>query len=197
MDILLDRVLVLNRTFFPLCVVSVKKALYQLFSEKAQILDGSWVGYTLEEWSSANYGRLDRAVRTTSKLFIAPDIIRLLEHDRIYNRGIHLTRQNVFLRDQHECVYCGSYENLTIDHVVPKSRAKALGLSDREVNSWTNWVTCCESCNRKKDDQTLEECGLVLRKKPRKPSTLTFGLKKHWKESWNNYLKDYDLKEKR
>jgi 5-methylcytosine-specific restriction endonuclease McrA len=59
-------------------------------------------------------------------------------------------------------VYCGSNKNLTIDHVLPKSRGGS--------NRWTNLVTCCTNCNRKKGDKTPQEAGMTLIVKPYEPS---------------------------
>lgn len=58
-------------------------------------------------------------------------------------------RQTVFTRDNHQCVYCGSPDQLTLDHIVPVSRG---GSDDIE-----NLVTCCHRCNSIKGARTPEE----------------------------------------
>jgi uncharacterized protein YihD (DUF1040 family) len=55
----------------------------------------------------------------------------------------------VFSRDEFKCVYCGSRENLTLDHVIPQSKD---GSHDPE-----NLATCCSSCNSSKGAKSLEE----------------------------------------
>jgi hypothetical protein len=73
-----------------------------------------------------------------------------------------LTRRNVLLRDRYICQYCVrrfSPGELTLDHVVPRSKGGA--------SSWSNLVACCSPCNRKKADKTLEESGLTLYRRPR------------------------------
>ncbi len=51
-------------------------------------------------------------------------------------------RQRIFQLDHNECVYCGSVHQLTLDHLIPRSR----GGTDNP----TNLVTACEACNRQK-----------------------------------------------
>jgi len=79
-----------------------------------------------------------------------PSIIRVYKYVNTY-KNVSLTRENVFKRDNHECVYCGSCKNLTIDHVIPQSKGGK--------DSWDNLVTACRSCNAEKADLTLEEYG--------------------------------------
>lgn len=76
-----------------------------------------------------------------------------------------LTNRELFRRDRHLCAYCGktfSDIKLTRDHVIPRSK----GGPDK----WTNVVTACESCNHKKDDMLLEECGMKLLYVPYAPN---------------------------
>jgi len=77
------------------------------------------------------------------------------------NRGFRVNRNRIFRRDNHECVYCGSKRDLTIDHVLPRSRGGR--------NTWTNLTTCCQKCNLKKGDKTPEEARMQLRVKPYDP----------------------------
>ncbi len=58
-------------------------------------------------------------------------------------------RNRVYRRDGHACVYCGATEDLSLDHVVPRSK----GGSDGE----DNLVTCCRSCNSKKGAKRLQQ----------------------------------------
>lgn len=188
MDILYEKVLVLNKSFYPLSIVSVRRALELLFCNKAIITDSQWISYTLDEWTATHLSDLSKAVRTTSKLYIAPDTIRLKDQDKVFERGINLTRQNVFIRDDFACMYCGSTYDLTIDHVVPRSRAKDFGFNPKKLHSWGNLVTCCYKCNSKKADKTPEEVGFTLREKPRRPSGITFTRKRGWRPCWDIFF---------
>lgn len=63
-------------------------------------------------------------------------------------------RSLIKLRDNHACVYCGSSENLTIDHVRPRCRGGETTAS--------NCVTACLSCNQAKGSLQLEHFILTL-----------------------------------
>lgn len=191
MDILADKVLVLNRNCFPLCVMTVERALRLLFQKKALVMDHQWVSYDIEAWSTHAFGKLDRAVRTPSRIYIAPEVIKLTDHDKVFSKNINLTSQNVFLRDDFECQYCGASKDLTVDHVIPRSRAKEFNMDGR-INSWSNLVTCCRQCNGKKDNMTPKEAGMVLRSKPKRPTAVRFRLTRTWKESWKSYVSPDD-----
>ena len=58
-------------------------------------------------------------------------------------------RQQIRERWDHKCAYCGSKENLTIDHIVPQSKG---GLDITK-----NVVCCCKSCNHDKSHNSWEE----------------------------------------
>jgi hypothetical protein len=78
--------------------------------------------------------------------------------DSFYSRQtIYADRDVLYARDRFLCAYCGSvfsYEFLTIDHVLPKSRGGK--------NTWVNCVTACKSCNHKKKNRTPEEAKMHL-----------------------------------
>src|SRR5689334_24757151 len=84
-----------------------------------------------------------------------PSVIRLLEYRRIPHQSRALSSKNILLRDRNTCQYCGvvlSHGELTLDHVVPRSRG---GLS-----TWENLVACCHGCNRRKANQLPTEAGM-------------------------------------
>ena len=72
------------------------------------------------------------------------------------------TRRAVFARDSWTCQYCGTRANLTVDHVIPRSRGG--------TSSWDNIVASCAPCNRRKGDRLLPEVGMKLKREPRIPS---------------------------
>ncbi len=144
------RVLVLNLDHSPVAVVSPQKAMALLLLEKANCLSV----YSLLE------------IRTVSRSFEYPAVIRLNHFKNIPYRGVLLNRVNLFRRDGGECQYCGSRRQLTIDHVVPRSKGGK--------TSWTNLVTACNRCNVNKGDKTPEQAGLILKNDPFKPSLSYF-----------------------
>ncbi len=107
-------------------------------------------------------------VSSPSQTYSLPAVMRLKQYIRPFlSLSVRLSRQNVFLRDQHICQYClGQFpeKRLTIDHVVPLSRGGR--------HEWTNVVTACPPCNNKKGDKTPAGAGLVLARPPVKPKWL-------------------------
>jgi 5-methylcytosine-specific restriction endonuclease McrA len=100
---------------------------------------------------------------------------------------VPFSRANVYARDDHTCQYCGHRlppSQLTFDHVIPVARGGHKG--------WDNIVTCCIPCNRRKGDNTLEEIGFHLVRRPRRPAALpylTLSLGVHRApDSWRDYL---------
>ncbi len=144
------RVLVLNLDHSPVAVVSPQKAIVLLLLDKANCL--------------STYELLE--IRTVSRSFEYPAVIRLNHYKNIPYRGVLLNRVNLFRRDGGECQYCGSRRHLTIDHVIPRSKGGK--------TSWTNLVTACNRCNVNKGDKTPEQAGFILRKEPFKPSLSYF-----------------------
>lgn len=144
------RVLVLNLDHSPVAVVSPQKAIVLLLLDKANCL--------------STYGLLE--IRTVSRSFEYPAVIRLNHFKNIPYRGVLLNRVNLFRRDGGVCQYCGSKRQLTIDHVVPRSKGGK--------TSWTNLVTACNRCNVNKGDKTPDQAGLILKNEPFKPSLSYF-----------------------
>lgn len=80
---------------------------------------------------------------------------------------VRLSRKALFIRDQYTCMYCGfegDAGNLTMDHVVPRSRGG--------VSTWENVVTACRGCNQKKGSRLLRDTGMQLRGRPARPHSL-------------------------
>jgi 5-methylcytosine-specific restriction endonuclease McrA len=161
-----SRVLVLNQDNSPLMVCSVERAFVLVFMNKSELV------------RTANGHKL----HSVTQSFPMPSVIRLNRYVNAPYKGVNLTRQNVFKRDNHECQYCGTKKDLTIDHVIPRAR--------KGGDSWTNLVTACKRCNAKKGDYMAEEVNMVLRKKPYKPSYAIF-LKDHHNNvsgEWDAFL---------
>lgn len=158
------KVLVLNQDYTALSICSVSKAFLLIYMDKAEtlsILEGQYI-------------------RSVSQKFQVPSVIRLKSYVRFpYRSGVVLNRQNLFKRDGHQCLYCGTTKNLTLDHVLPSSRGGR--------TSWENLATACKSCNSKKGDRTPEEANMTLKHKPFKPSFIVFlrsfsGIHEDWLE---------------
>lgn len=145
------RVLVLNATYEPINVCTVRRAIVLLLKEKAEVLEhASW--------------ELHSASLTVAR----PMVIRLVTFVRI-PRDTHrrkITRRAVFARDDWTCQYCGSRTTLTVDHVIPRSKGGS--------SSWENIVASCAPCNRRKGDALLRQVGMQLLRQPRTPKATVF-----------------------
>jgi 5-methylcytosine-specific restriction endonuclease McrA len=142
--------LLLNASFEPLNVINWKRAVKLVFLEKVEVLQES-----------------DRAVNAQTLSLRVPVVVRLLRFVGFRKRDIKFSRQNIYARDKYRCQYCGEKlrpRELTCDHVLPRSRGGR--------TAWTNIVTCCRPCNRKKGGRTPEEAGFKLLRQPNRPSWL-------------------------
>lgn len=159
-------VLILNQDYQPLSVCNVRRSLLLLFLEKAEML----------------HNRPDYKIRTVSSEFDFPSVIRLRKYTRIPFKNIVLTRKNVMRRDGNRCQYCGSSSDLTIDHVIPKSR--------NGKDTWDNLITACNKCNHKKGNKTPSEAGMNLKKEPNRPNHIIFlrDYIGHIEDPWKPYL---------
>jgi len=162
-----DRVLILNQDYRALAVCSVQKAFVLLYLNKAEMVNGVESHFL-------------RSVTTSYPL---PSVIRLHQYVNVPYRNVILSRQNIFRRDKFQCQYCGSKNDLTLDHVTPRSKGGP--------TSWENLITACRRCNGYKGDHKPEEVGLKLRYLPYRPSFVMF-LRDYTTEasgnSWDMYL---------
>lgn len=140
------KILVLNADYQPINITSFAKGYKLVYKGKAEVL------------ASDENSKLTLFTREIAR----PKVIRLLTYIYLPYRRVTLSKQNIFKRDGHQCVYCPSSDNLTLDHVLPRSRGGA--------NSWENLVTCCARCNCKKDNRTPEEAGMKMRVTPTAPT---------------------------
>jgi len=160
------RVLVLNQDYSPISVCSAERAFLLLFLNKAELVHEA-----------------DNAMlRTVNQHYPMPSVIRLQRYINIPYKRVMLTRQNLFKRDGNQCQYCGSTKDLTLDHVIPKSKGGQ--------STWTNLTTACQKCNSIKGDKTPEGAGLPLAKRPFKPSYIMFvrNYSGFTSEEWLKYL---------
>ena len=145
----LPGVLVLNGNFEPLNICSIARGMTLIFLGKAEVL----------RYSEAR-------VRSAEDSFAIPSVLRLHEVVRRPVPELKISRKSVLARDSYTCVYCGSRETLTIDHVFPRHRGGE--------NTWENVVCSCLKCNNKKGNRTPQECGLRLPHPPRKPRYIPY-----------------------
>lgn len=144
------KVLILNADYRAISICTVPKAFLLVYLNKAEMVAEN---------------PKDK-IRTVNKTYPLPSIIRLNSYVSVPFRNVVMTRQNIFKRDNNTCVYCGKQSDLTLDHVMPKSRGGK--------THWENLVTACKRCNSEKGSSTPEEAKMHLRIKPFKPTFLMF-----------------------
>ena len=160
----MSTVLVLNFDYTPLNVTSIRRGFVLVDKGKAEIVKSD------ENPISAGYNT-----------YVRPLIIRLLKYIKHHVRTLRASRPRIYKRDNYECVYCGSKKDLTLDHVVPKSRGGG--------NDWTNLVTSCFKCNLKKGNKTPDEARMIMRQKPFVPTLV--GENQSVQTVWNEYQKSF------
>ena len=129
-------ILVLNASYIPAHFISWKRAVVLVLKEKAQLLSGRVI-------------RLLKYINVPMSKFVNERPPRAL----------------IYKRDNNKCQYCGATKNLTLDHVIPKSKGG--------TDTWDNLVVACSSCNTKKGDKLLENTSMKLVRKPRVPINKT------------------------
>ncbi len=142
--------LLLDLSYRPVKVIPWQRALCMHFVGKVEVLSA-------HEWH----------VHSVKLSYPAPAVVRLLRRQVTRPLHVRFSRENVYLRDNHKCQYCGvrcGPRELTLDHVVPRSGGGK--------TTWKNVVTACVACNRKKGRDSPEQAGMRLRAVPQKPAWL-------------------------
>lgn len=161
-------VLVLNKLWQPISVQSVATALVKVWSDSARIVDThNYSQYTWSDWANIRPTENDKYIQLVNMAIKVPEVVTLVDYSNVPDLTVSFSRINLFTRDKWTCQYCGrriSNNEITIDHVTPKSRG---GKSNFE-----NCVAACISCNFKKADKTLQQAGMKLRTVPKIPRWL-------------------------
>ena len=160
-----QKVLVLNKSWIAIGVITFKKAVNLLFKyhedgplfgqPKAKIIEfGTYKAYSWDEWSKLTPTANDKIIKGVAGNFLMPEVIMLTSHDKTPSQKLSWSRRAIYKRDQGTCQYCGERVNdkWTIDHIIPKSR-----IPKGQANSWVNCCLACPPCNSQKADRTPEE----------------------------------------
>lgn len=160
-----NRTLVVDSSFMPRSVISSERAFVIFYKGNAEVID------EYEE----SFGLVNKELDIKK-----PSIIRVFKYVKKEYTKLPPSRENIYKRDNYECVYCSSTKNLTLDHVIPQSKGGKDG--------WHNLVTACRTCNGEKADLTLEEYGKEI-PQPKRPHFLMLikGMG-DMPESWEKFL---------
>lgn len=162
--VLSSSVLVLNRSYLPIHVTSVRRAFTLIYQGIARAVDEQYQTFDFESWQSLAVARDEESIGTPGGRMRIPRVIVLLSFDRVPKRHVRFSRINIFARDDFTCQYCGVHPHrseLNLDHVVPR----ALG----GRSTWENVVCSCVDCNRRKGGRTPGQAGLRLKRLPVRP----------------------------
>lgn len=157
-------VLVLNRSYLPIHVTSVRRAFALLYQGIARAVDEQYRTFNFEQWSALAVARDAEAIGVANGRILVPRVVVLVAFDRLPRRHVRFSRINLMARDNFQCQYCGikpRRSELNLDHVVPRSQGGR--------STWDNVVTSCLDCNRRKGGRTPKQARLRLRKRPERP----------------------------
>ena len=189
-------VLVLNKMYMAVHVISVRRAFGLLCKDLAEVVaqeDGSYATYDFQSWAELSAYRAshfrqedDDWVRTPTAEIQAPRVIRLVGYDKVPRQTVKFNRRNLFARDNNQCQYCGKKfvtSELSLDHVIPRSQGGA--------TTWENIVCACVDCNVRKGGRTPRQANMALTRKPEKPKrspVLNLKLSQRKYQSWQSFL---------
>jgi 5-methylcytosine-specific restriction endonuclease McrA len=192
-----SKVLVLNKLYVAVRVVSARRAFSLLCRELAEVIhvdEGKYINYDFESWAELSALRKtfepDKHdwIKTVRIDLAVPRVIRLFGYDRLPAQIVKLNRRNLFARDRNQCQYCGKTfptSELSIDHVKPRTQGGG--------ESWENLVCSCVKCNARKGGRTPDQAHMRLVRAPVKPKrnpliTLRLGQERY--SSWKAFLDD-------
>jgi 5-methylcytosine-specific restriction endonuclease McrA len=188
-------VLVLNRHFMAIRVVSARRALTLLYRDCCEVIAveaDQYVNYDFANWCElSQLQALEKLpgedyIRTPTFELQLPRIIRLSWFERMPSQTVRFSRKNLFARDDHRCQYCGQRKptsQLSLDHVVPRSHGGK--------TTWENVVCSCLRCNSRKGGRTPVQAGMTLLNEPSRPRynpALGLPLSDPRYDSWKSFL---------
>jgi 5-methylcytosine-specific restriction endonuclease McrA len=189
-------VLVLNKLFMAVHIISVRRAFCLLCKDLAEVVnleDGQFATYDFASWREVSEYRAkhfrqedDDWVRTSNSQIQVPRVVRLFAYEKMPKHTVKFNRRNIFARDNNQCQYCGRRfptPELSLDHVTPRSQGGQ--------STWENIVCACVSCNVRKGGRTPKQAHLSLIRKPEKPKRsplLNLKLTHKKYQSWKTFL---------
>jgi len=190
-SILNTKVLILNRSYLPIHVTSVRRAFILLYQGIARAVNGQYQTFDFDSWSDLSVSTRDETVGLVNRVIRVPRVILLVSYDRVPKRHVRFSRYNIYARDNCSCQYCNRRlprQELNLDHVIPRSQGG--------ISTWENVVCSCHECNRRKGGRTPQQAGMLLARKPLKPKWTpfmqeTFSLSRY--KEWMPFLNTVDI----
>jgi 5-methylcytosine-specific restriction endonuclease McrA len=159
-----SKVLVLNRSYLPIHVTSVRRAFSLIYQGGARAVNAGYETFDFNGWLESGFTPEGDVIGTSRGGVPVPRVILLTHFDRLPKRQLRFSRSNIFTRDRFTCQYCAERPpraQLNLDHVVPRAQGGR--------TTWENIVCCCVPCNRRKGGRTPEQAGVRLHRRPMRP----------------------------
>src|ERR1700682_342210 len=190
-------VLVLNKLFMAIHIISVRRAFCLLCKDLAEVVSmeegGQFATYDFDSWREVSEYRSrnfrqedDDWVRTVNSEIQVPRVIRLFGYEKLPKQTVKFTRRNIFARDNNQCQYCGRKfptGELSLDHIIPRSQGGQ--------STWENIVCACVRCNVRKGGRPPKQAHMTWVRKPEKPKRsplLNLKLSHRKYQSWKSFL---------
>ena len=157
-------VLVLNKSFLPVQITTVRRAFCLLYAGIAKAVNSQYETFDYASWHQLSIERNDETIGLVDRAIKIPRVILLTAYDRVPKRRVRFSRHNIFARDKNTCQYCGKKFlrlDLNLDHIIPRSQGG--------TSTWENVVCSCHQCNRKKGGKTPEQARIKLISQPKRP----------------------------
>src|SRR3981189_376933 len=128
-----SKVLVLNRSYLPVHVTSVKRAFALLYQGVAKAVDEQYHTFDFDSWRDLSIEVQHERLGIVDGFIRGPRVLLLTAYERVPKRHVRFSRFNIFARDGNTCQYCGrrfGRTELNLDHVVPPPRPGAAPWED-------------------------------------------------------------------
>lgn len=184
------RCLILNADYSPLTTIDWRRAVVWSIESDNKIQGINIIDFYQNDFIQG----------TNNRKYPIPAVAITKKYLNISSCTVTFSRKNIFIRDNFTCQYCGdnkAINQLTYDHVIPKSKWNHK-LGNTPTN-WTNIVTACLNCNRKKSNRTPSEAGMKLLSIPIRPRknikylpirSYLIRIKENIPDEWLVYLPD-------
>lgn len=182
-------ILVLNRAYVPLHIIEWHKGVSLIYKDSAHSLDRDFIAYNYKDWVKFSIANAEdyAKIKTINYQLAVPEIITLTNYDRLPDREVKYSRQNLHKVYKNTCCYCGKVlpsDELEVEHVIPRSRGGK--------SVWNNTVIACRPCNQKKGSQTPTEANMTLLVKPARPKWINplngVSWDNHPCKSWQHFI---------
>ncbi|MCW5828813.1 MAG: HNH endonuclease [Deltaproteobacteria bacterium] len=160
-----SRVLVLNRLFQPINVITLRRAIVMFYQGLARAVTPEYETFDFDSWTALSVAVHEEQIGLVNGGIRVPRVILVRQCDWVPRRHVKFNRASIFARDRNRCQYCGKNfprSELNLDHVVPRSQGGR--------TTWENIVCSCIQCNRVKGGNTPDQAGMRLVREPFKPA---------------------------